>query len=108
MFKYGDNNAREKHLVVVITADVKRKKLLCVEVHIEDKEHTEASIAMEQVSHISQRGIKTRKFYGDRAFDQSPLFDKLHSLGTKPIIKIRKNASIDYYNGSKYRRRIVR
>ncbi|MEM3490025.1 MAG: hypothetical protein QXO75_10290 [Nitrososphaerota archaeon] len=63
---------------------------------------------MEQISHISQRGIKIRKFYGDGAFDQSPLGDKLHSLGTKPIIKIRKNASTDYYNGSKYRWSIVR
>ncbi|MEM3907106.1 MAG: IS5/IS1182 family transposase, partial [Nitrososphaerota archaeon] len=77
-------------------------------VHMEDNEHTEALIAMEQISYISQRGIKIKKFYGDRAIDQSPLFDKLHSIGTRPILKIRKNTSIDYYNGSKYYRRIVR
>ncbi|MEM3845691.1 MAG: hypothetical protein QXU98_08320 [Candidatus Parvarchaeota archaeon] len=36
ILKYGDNNGRKKHLVI-IKADVKRKKLLCVEVHIESK-----------------------------------------------------------------------
>ncbi|MEM4090680.1 MAG: hypothetical protein QXQ46_08055 [Thermoplasmatales archaeon] len=87
--------------------DVKRKRLLCVTVRIEGKDHTEASIAMEQISYISQRGIKIRKFYGDGAFDQSTLFDKLHSIGTKPIIKIRKNESTDY-NGSRYCMSIVR
>ncbi|MEM0312547.1 MAG: hypothetical protein QXM60_04475 [Thermoplasmatales archaeon] len=34
ILKYGDKDARrKKHLVVVITTDAKRKKLLCVEVH---------------------------------------------------------------------------
>ncbi|MEM3846841.1 MAG: hypothetical protein QXU98_14185 [Candidatus Parvarchaeota archaeon] len=77
-------------------------------VRIEGKEHTEASIAMEHLSILASGGMRIRKFYGDGAFDQSPLFDKLHSIGTKPIIKIRKNESTDYYNGSKYRRSIVR
>ena len=108
IFKYGDKDAsRKKHLVVVITADVRRKKLLCVDVRIEGKGYTEASIAMDHLSSISQKGIKINRFYGDGAFDQSPLFDKLHSLGTKPIIKIRKNAS-EWYRGSKFRRREVR
>ncbi|MEM3829086.1 MAG: IS5/IS1182 family transposase [Conexivisphaerales archaeon] len=107
ILKYGDNNARKKH-PVIIAADVKHKKLLCKTVRIEDKEHTEASIAMEQTSHILQRDIKIRKFYGDGAFDQSSTFNKLHSIGAKPMVKIRKNASTDYYNGSKYHRRIVK
>ena len=108
VFKYGDRDARQKkHLVVVITADVRRKKLLCVDVRIEGKGYTEASIAMEHLSSISERGIKISKFYGDGAFDQSILFEKLHSLGAKPVIKIRKNAT-DWYKGSRYRRREVR
>ena len=38
LFKYGDRDAiQKKHLVVVITADVKHKKLLCVDVRIEGK-----------------------------------------------------------------------
>ncbi len=109
VFKYGDPDARmKKHLVVVITADVRTKKLLCVEVHIEGKGNTEASIAMQHLSTLKGKGIKISKFYGDGAFDQGPLFDKLHSLNIKPVVKIRKNASADYYRGSKYRRSIVR
>ncbi|MEM0136780.1 MAG: hypothetical protein QXU18_16385 [Thermoplasmatales archaeon] len=79
-----------------------------MEAHIEGKEHTEASIAMEHLSTLASIGMRIKKFYGDRAIDQSPLFDKLHSIGTKLILKIRKNSSIDYYNGSKFCRKIVR
>ena len=108
-YKYGDPGAeRKRHLVVVITADVKHKKLLCVEVHIEGKDHSEASIAEQHLSLITEEGIKINRFYGDGAFDSSSMFKKLHSLKIKPVIKIRKNASADWYNGSKYRRREVR
>lgn len=108
--KYGDPDAKQKkHLVVVITADVRRKKLLCVEVHIEGKGHTEASIAAEHISSLSKKGLIIKKFYGDGAFDQYPLFNELHSIGAKPIIKIRKNASTDHnYTGGKFRLREVR
>ena len=105
IIKYGDPGAkRKRHLVVVITADVKHKKLLCVEVHIEGKDHSEASIAEQHLSLITEEGIKINRFYGDGAFDSSSMFKKLHSLKIKPVIKIRKNASADWYNGSKYRR----
>ncbi|MEM4055976.1 MAG: hypothetical protein QW578_02910 [Thermoplasmatales archaeon] len=108
MFKYGDKDAsRKKHLVVVIAADM-RKKLLCVDVCIVGKRYIEASIGLQHISFITERGIGIKKFYGDGAFDQSTLLDKLHSLGTEPIIKIRKNSSIDYYNGSKFCRKIVK
>ncbi|MEM3193290.1 MAG: hypothetical protein QW292_14625, partial [Candidatus Parvarchaeota archaeon] len=60
ILKYGDNNARKKHLVI-ITADVKYKKLLCKTVRIEGKEHTEASIAMEQTSHILQKRYQDKE-----------------------------------------------
>ena len=62
---------------------------------------------MEHISSISEKGMRIKKFYGDGAFDQSVLFERLHSLGAKPVIKIRKNAT-DWYRGSKYRRREVR
>ena len=51
---------------------------------------------------------KTEIVYGDGAFDQSPLFDKLHSLDIEPVIKMRKNASTEYARGSKFRRWKVR
>ncbi|MEM4090093.1 MAG: hypothetical protein QXQ46_04980 [Thermoplasmatales archaeon] len=50
--------------------------------------------------------MRIKKFYGGGALDRGRLFDKLHSIGTQPVIKIRK--SLSYYDGSKYRRRIVR
>ncbi|MEL9914522.1 MAG: IS5/IS1182 family transposase, partial [Thermoplasmatales archaeon] len=53
-------------------------------------------------------GMRIRKFYGDGAFDQSSMFNKLHFIDAKPVVKIKKNTSIDYYNGSKYSRSIVR
>ncbi|MEM4091228.1 MAG: hypothetical protein QXQ46_10920 [Thermoplasmatales archaeon] len=36
------------------------------------------------------------------------MFDNLQLLHIKPVVKIRKNASTEYYSGSKYSRRIVR
>ena len=110
VFKYGDRDARQKkHLVVVITADVRRKKLLCVDVRIEGKGYTEASIALQHISSITEKGITIKRFYGDGAYDQSSVFNKLHSIGAKPVVKIRKNASADWYKkGSKHRNREVR
>ena len=110
IMKYGDPDAkRKKHLVVVITAEVKHKKLLCVEVRIEGKGYTEASIALQHISSITEKGITIKRFYGDGAYDQSSVFNKLHSIGAKPVVKIRKNASADWYKkGSKHRNREVR
>ena len=33
--------------------------------------------------------------YGDRAFNQSYIFDKLHEIGARPIVKIRRNSTGD-------------
>jgi hypothetical protein len=35
VFRYGEDSKRKKHLIVVITADVRHRKLLKVEAHIE-------------------------------------------------------------------------
>ena len=108
ILKYGDPEAKQKkHLVVVITAGIRHKKLLCVDVRIEGKGYTEASIAEEHLLSIAKKGIRIKSFYGDGAFYQSSMFNRLHSLGVKPVIKTRKNASADRYRGSKYRRREV-
>ncbi|MEM3191948.1 MAG: hypothetical protein QXW80_05855 [Candidatus Micrarchaeia archaeon] len=80
-----------------------------MEVHTENKKHTEASIAMEHLSILASSGKGIRKFYGDGAFDQSSMFNKLHLLHVKLVVKIRKNASADMYRkAGRYRRRIVR
>ena len=93
IFRYGDPEAeRRKHLVVVITADVRRKKVLGIEVHIEGKGHSESQTAAAHVRAATERGFRVRKFYGDGAYDNRAMFATLQECGTAPVIKIRKDA----------------
>lgn len=110
--KYGDPDAAQrKHLVVTITADVRTKKILGIDVHIEGKGHSEADSAVQHIDEATGKGIHIGKFYGDGAFYANKLYEKLHSVGAAPIIKIPKSASAHHYKGgagSKYRRKEVR
>jgi hypothetical protein len=112
IFRYGDPEAKQrKHLVVVITADVKRKKVVGIEVHIEGKGHSESRTAAAHVRAAAERGYRVRKFYGDGAYDTTHMFVALHQTGTEPVIKIRKTATSKIRNnrhGVKARRRAVR
>lgn len=92
IFRYGDPEAKQhKHLVVVITADVRRKKLIGIEVHIEGKGHSEPATAGAHVRRATERGHRVRKFYGDGAYDSVRLFATLHETDTEPVIKFRRN-----------------
>ena len=71
VFKYG-NRTRKKHLVVVITADIKHKKLLKIEAHIEGEGNSEPKIAEKHLKDIREKGVDVNKFYGDGAFDTTP------------------------------------
>ena len=107
--KYGDPDARKrKHLVVIITADVKTKKIIGIQSHIEGTGPSEPETASRHVRGAVMKGVKINGFYGDGAFDVNDLFDLMHSIGARPVVKIRKNASPDRYKGSKYRRRAIR
>jgi len=106
VFKYGDRT-RKKHLVVVITADIKHKKLLRVESHIEGEGESEPKIAEKHLKAIKD-GADVRKFCGDGAFDTNSLFDHLEKFKIERAVKIRKNASTDHYAGSKRRRNEIR
>ena len=109
LMKYGDPDARRrKHLVVIITADVKTKRIIGIESHVEGTGPSEPETASEHIREAVMKGVRVKGFYGDGAFDVNDLFTLLHVTGTDPIIKIRKNASTDRYRGSKYRRRAVR
>lgn len=112
IFRYGDPNARQrKHLVVVITADVRRKKVIGIEVHIEGKGYSEARAASAHVHAAARKGYRVRKFYGDGAFDSRDMFTALHETGTEPVIKIAQNAAAGSTHrppGFKYRARAVR
>ena len=112
IFRYGDPNAaQKKHLVVVITADVRRKKLLGLEVHVEGKGYSEPRTAANHLRTLASQGYKVGKFYGDGAYPTHEMFRTLHEVGAEPVIKIPVNATPHIRNnrhGSKYRRRAVR
>jgi Transposase DDE domain len=113
IFRYGDPEAKQrKHLVVVITADVRRKKVIGIEVHIEGKGHSESGTAAAHVREVTKRGYRVRKFYGDGAYDTVRMFATLHETGTEPVIKVRRDAQSWYRHhpmkGGWPRRRAVR
>lgn len=112
IFRYGDPEAKQrKHLVVVITADVKRKKVIGIEVHIEGKGHSESQTAVAHLRAATERGYRVRKFYGDGAYDTNGMFVALREAGTEPVVKIRKTATSKIRSNrhnSKARRRAVR
>ena len=75
-FKYGDPNAkRKKYLVVIITADVKKKELLYLK-HIQGEGQSEPKVAEKQIKEASKK-YKIKKFYGDSAYDTNNMFDIL-------------------------------
>ena len=107
--KYWDPVAmRRKHLVVIITADVKTKKIIGIQSHNEGTGPSEPETAQKHVREAVMKGMNVTEFYGDGAFDTNDLFDLMHQIGAKPVIKIRKNASTDRYRGSKYRRKAIK
>ncbi len=109
IMKYGDPNARKrKHLVVIITADVRTKKIIGIESHVEGKGPSEPEAAAKHLREAVMNGVNVREFYGDGAYDINDLFDLLHSIGSRSVVKIRKNASTGRQRGSKYRRKEIR
>jgi len=92
IFRYGDPDARQrKHLVVVITADVRKKKLIGIEVHVEGKGYSEPASAAAHVKSATERGHRVRKFYGDGAYGSAKMFVALQETGTDPVIKFRRD-----------------
>jgi hypothetical protein len=93
-FRNGDPDASlRKRLVVVITMDVRRKKLIGGEVHIEGKGHSEPGTAAAHVKGATEQGYPVRKFYGDWAFDSYRLFTTRGELGTEPVVEIARNVT---------------
>ena len=107
--KYGDPDAKQrKHLVIIITADVRTKKIIGIESRIEGTGPSEPETASRHIREAVMKGVEVKTFYGDGAFDVNNLFNLMHTIGAKAIIKIRKNASTDRCRGSKYRRKEIR
>lgn len=108
VFKYGKETTKKKYLVVIITADIKNKKLLKVEAHVEGEGESEPKVAEKHLRELKKEGVNIKKFYGDGAFDTNQLFDCIDEIGIESAIKIRGNASTDHCRGSKRRRREIR
>lgn len=107
MFKYKQKSKR-KYLVVVITADVRKKKLLKVEAYIQKKGKSEPKIAKKHLKKLKKDGKKVKKMYGDGAMDSNELFTYLDKEKIGSAIKLRSNASTDHCRGSRRRRDEIR
>ena len=92
IFKYGERT-RKKYLVVVITADVKHKKLLDVDAHIEGEGDDEPKVAMKHIRKLERKGKKVKGFYGDGKFDTNDTFEELDKRNIEPKVPVAINAS---------------
>jgi Transposase DDE domain. len=85
-YVYG--KIRRKYVKVIITADVRTKKLLAVDVKI--GEVSEPKVAAKHIKLLKENGIKLKKFYGDGAYD-TEIFNVIGEA--ESAVKIRKNAT---------------
>ncbi|MEM3363552.1 MAG: IS5/IS1182 family transposase, partial [Thermoplasmatales archaeon] len=91
---------RKKYLGVIITADVKKRKLQYLE-HIQEKGQSESKVTEKQIKEECER-YKIKKFYGDSAYDTNNMFDIFQSVAG---VKIRKNITLENIKGSKIKKK---
>ena len=103
--KYGEKT-RKKHLVIVITADVKHKKLLCVDAYVDGEGDGESKTSLRHIKKLERKGKKIKSFYGDGGFDNNDTFEELDKRGIEPKIPVQINASSPYSGAA--RRKHVR
>ncbi len=92
VFKYGDKT-KKKHLVIVITAEVKCKKLLCVDAYIDGEGNGESKTSLAHIKNLQRKGKKIKSFYGDGGFDTNDIFEELDKQNIEPKIPVQINAS---------------
>jgi len=98
-YVYG--NLRRKYVKVIITADVRTKKLIAVDDKI--GEVYEPKVAAKHIKLLKENGIKLKKFYGDGAYDT----EIFNSIGdAESAIKIRKNATTYRCKGRRRRQEV--
>jgi len=73
-------------------ADVKRKKLLDFDVHIEGEGDSEPKFAIKHIKKLRKASNKVIKFDSDGKFDTNEMLDALGDA--ESTIKIRKNAKL--------------
>ena len=76
-FKYSKKMGKKKYIIVTITADAKRKKLLNFDVHIEGQGDSELKSAVKHIKKLHKAGNKVSKFDSDGKFDTNEIFGAL-------------------------------
>jgi hypothetical protein len=92
IFKYGERT-QKKHIIVIITADIRHKKLLDVDAFIEGKGVSEPKVGMKHQRKLARKGKKVGKYYADGAHDTNDVFAQLEKLGIEPIVPVKIDAS---------------
>ncbi len=93
---------------MTITADIKKKKLLGIDAHIEGKgQPSEPEIAIKHMRELIEKKNKIRGMKGDGKFDTNDVFDFTGKNKIKTAIPVRKNAKIRRTK-SRYRRKEIR
>jgi len=82
---YVHGKIMRKYVKVIITADIKSKKLVAVYVKI--GEVSEPKVAAKHIEMLKENGIKLKKFYGDCAYDTNEIFNIIGDA--ESAIKIR-------------------
>ena len=91
--KYG-RKGRDKYVVVTITVDSKRKKLLGIDANVEGKGPSEPEVARKHGEKLMNDGYVINKFNGDGKYDTNDTFDFWRKHHTKCAIPPRSNAKI--------------
>ena len=102
---YDDLSIASPYMDLLAGTEIKKS---CFLSHIDPILLSEKKPAPIIVREAVMKGIRVKEFYGDGAIVTNVLFTQMHSIGARPVIKIRKNASPGRYVGSRYRRRTIR
>jgi hypothetical protein len=92
IYKYGERT-RKKHLVVIITADIRHRKLLDIEAYIEGKGPSEPRVGMKHLRKLTRRGKHIGKYFADGAHDTNDVFGQLEELGIEAAVPVKVDAS---------------
>jgi len=93
---------RRKYVKVIITADVRTKKLIAVDAKI--GEVSEPKVAAKHIELLKEKWIKMKKFYGDCAYDTNEIFNAIGDA--ESAMKIRKNATTYRCKGRRRRQEV--
>ncbi|MGC8632079.1 MAG: hypothetical protein ACP5T2_06695, partial [Thermoprotei archaeon] len=104
--RYGKPGRQRKHVVLVITVDVKRRKLLSADAYVEGRGRSEAKTAAKMLAEVREKGKRVKRFYGDGAYDTNLVLSSLRDA--ESAVKIRTNATTYRSRGCKRRRDEVR